>query len=250
MNWLVSTWSPPCRSVRDPIARREQISPELVLIDPALRERLLAQMARRAAVEVDNAGASVAPARETVVAAQPRSETRRLRLETAKVRLAVAVVTIVGLSAASVLGIRALLPGPTATETVGSAQRSSAARSSPRLAVAGKSRAQTGTFVSPKAANSGVGQAAGRHVVLRDFAWAPAAGAGAYEVAFYRAGVEVFRSYTIKPTIAISVIPRGTATTTPTSVAPGTYEWYVWALRNSTRGNAAIVESRVVLTAG
>ena len=72
------------------------------------------------------------------------------------------------------------------------------------------------------------------------------AGAGGYSVALYRGDTRVFRKNTRLPSIEIPV--RSSARSSR-GVAPGSYEWYVWPVRSGRRDPAAVVRSKLVLTA-
>ncbi len=77
------------------------------------------------------------------------------------------------------------------------------------------------------------------------FAWAPVPGATAYEVAFYKDRVQVFRSRTPTPSIVIAGRPPGTES----PLAPGTYLWYVWPVRGGKVDSVAVVRSKLVIPA-
>jgi hypothetical protein len=74
-------------------------------------------------------------------------------------------------------------------------------------------------------------------------AWAPVAGASAYEVALYRSKRRVFEQQTGKPELLISTGASGGAQV----VAAGRYRWYVWPVRHGVRDTVAVVRSQLVV---
>jgi hypothetical protein len=82
---------------------------------------------------------------------------------------------------------------------------------------------------------------------MQRFAWAPASGATSYEVAIYEGGRRVFVART--KTAAVDIPVSGQARGSPESLEPGTYQWYVWPIRQGHRARVAIVRSRLVVPA-
>jgi hypothetical protein len=74
-------------------------------------------------------------------------------------------------------------------------------------------------------------------------AWAPVAGASAYEVALYRSKRRVFERRTGKPELVIATGPAGGSHV----VAAGRYRWYVWPVRHGSRDTVAVVRSQLVV---
>jgi hypothetical protein len=184
--------SAPARSVE------EAVSPELALVDPELRRRLIRELASQEPQE-----RHVAPTESCdespAAPARPRSR-RRVGLEVVLVPL----VAAVGYSVAMLVS-----SSPPPSLGVGAARPSASAPS--------------------------------HH---RRLAWAPVAGATAYDVALYAGSRRVYLERSRTASVQIGVNPGGGGTAT---VAPGTYEWYVWPVRHGRRDASAIVRSRLVL---
>jgi hypothetical protein len=220
----------------------EQVSPELALIDPALRDRLLAAGTAQP-FELGARVGAAGPAKPVQAALDAREVRRAARSAT---RVHPAALCAAALILAFAAGA---FVSPDPVRTAG-ARNSSA----PSALPVGRSRsfappAITSAFALPGAPTPGskaiAPRAAGPGTGERRFAWAPAAGASAYEVALYKGNVLVFGRFTREPAIEIPVRrPRPGASP---SVAPGTYEWYVWPIRAGVRDAVAVVRSRLVL---
>lgn len=169
-------------------------SPELALVDSALRERLLERDPVRPPWEVDIARVSYTP---------PPSKRRRSTRRISLVILA-AVIALV----ASVIAFQRL------TRTAASST--------------------TGT--SPAITSSG-------HVL----AWAPVAGAAAYDVEIRRGSNVVYSTRTLATHVRVPAHwQRGSRSRV---LSPGTYHWYVWPLTaTGSRQSAAIVATTFVVT--
>jgi hypothetical protein len=73
------------------------------------------------------------------------------------------------------------------------------------------------------------------------------AGVTAYEVAIYRDDVPIYRART---KIASIVIPARSRTRgSGVLLEPGTYQWYVWPVRNGQPDRVASVRSTLVIPA-
>jgi hypothetical protein len=231
---------PAARSVREPIAVPEQVSPELVLVDPDLRRLLIEQYASdvlETPVEPLSANGIAAvsplPARSGV-----RSHGRpQLRLllaalgGSAATLFGVLVADLVTSSPARVITSVAaapLKPPPSRHTTHATLQPSSEVFTAARPT----STLSTARNVKPKATPP---------PQVRQFAWAPVPGASAYEVAFFRNNV---RAYDIRTRRAIVSITEGLG---KTNLSPGTYQWYVWPIRSGRRVRVAVVRSRFVV---
>ena len=70
--------------------------------------------------------------------------------------------------------------------------------------------------------------------VPRDFAWAPVAGARAYDVEIRRGESIVYSTRTTAPHVRVPA--RWTRGGQTFSLTPGTYQWYVWPLERSGTG--------------
>lgn len=75
------------------------------------------------------------------------------------------------------------------------------------------------------------------------FAWAPTPGASSYRVELFRSGVQVFAANTSQP---VMTLPRrwnfeGRSHT----LEAGSYTWYVWTVENGRRATQATVQARL-----
>jgi hypothetical protein len=233
-----------------PVTLREQVSPELALVDPELRRQLVERA-------VDP------PAWTTVAVASPRPlpahgpRGARVRPRSAPASLAPLVLPTVALSIAFVLGALVFPMHGSQTNTRnltaqnGRAQNVSVEPPSSRVASAGIPEPGSGAFLplnaGPSRAPAATQRQAAPGIGTRSLVWAPAAGAASYEVALYRGNVRAFDAFTREPAIGISVRLHGGDGSK--SVAAGAYEWYVWPIRAGHRSAAAVVRSPLVLTA-
>jgi hypothetical protein len=79
----------------------------------------------------------------------------------------------------------------------------------------------------------------------RRFAWPPAPGATSYQVAVYKDDIQVFRARTARTSI---VIPdRSSQSRSSRPLVPGTYRWYVWPIHNGRTDTVALVRSTFVV---
>jgi hypothetical protein len=213
----------------------EPVSPELALVDPELRRRLIDISLETVAVplrtvaeppsrpQIDEAERSVpAPQPEqafTAVAPAVRKPFHR-RLPLASF----AAPTLV------VLGYIAATSAPFSHLTGGSAHSgwpaTSVSAATLRPPVAGRS-APSGPSVR--------------------FAWAPVGGATSYEVEVYHHNVRAYAGSTSQSSIEIPESSSRPAL--PNTLSPGRYRWYVWPVRAGKRDPVAIVSAQLLVTA-
>lgn len=79
----------------------------------------------------------------------------------------------------------------------------------------------------------------------RSFAWAPASGASAYHVEFFREDVRIFSANTTRPAITVPSTWRFGGRSW--RLEPGEYRWYVWGVVDRRRDNRAIVQARLTV---
>jgi hypothetical protein len=80
----------------------------------------------------------------------------------------------------------------------------------------------------------------------RRFAWAPAPGASAYHIEFFRGSELAFSANTTGPELTVPAVwkdVRGTH-----SLVPGEYRWYVWPVHSGTRASTAIVRAKLLVS--
>lgn len=75
------------------------------------------------------------------------------------------------------------------------------------------------------------------------FAWAPVQGASSYVFAVYLQSRRVLVAHTKVPAIQIRVAAHAG----PRALSPGTYNWYVWPVRNGRQDVIAVVRARLVV---
>jgi hypothetical protein len=80
------------------------------------------------------------------------------------------------------------------------------------------------------------------------FSWAPAGGATAYDVQFFRGSEQVVERQTRKPEFVLESTWRHKGALV--ARVPGTYRWYVWATRGGVRDAQALVQSGFVVPQG
>jgi hypothetical protein len=79
----------------------------------------------------------------------------------------------------------------------------------------------------------------------RSFAWAPASGASAYQVEFFRGDVRIFAAKTRRPAITVPSTWRFGGRRW--RLEPGEYRWYVWRVVERRRDDRAIVQARLTV---
>ena len=77
-------------------------------------------------------------------------------------------------------------------------------------------------------------------------AWAPVAGADAYEIQLFSGAELLLQRRTT--TASFDVPKRWQARGKWVSLAPGTYRWYVWSIRDGERDERAVVQSQLTIT--
>jgi hypothetical protein len=205
------------------------VSPELAMVDPELRRRLIAMEAAR----------PLRPTRTRPTAAGPghSQETWVSGVDMKGVSLALGALVAV-LAVAAVIG-----------DTFPAGRADPGAAAPPPTTTRPAHVVQLVPTHRAKAPNPGKPPQATRTtpaVEVRRFAWVPAAGADGYLVALYKGNTRVFHALTRSASIDIRVASTGAAAG---SVRPGRYEWYVWAVRHGQRQPAALVRSQLDLTA-
>jgi len=225
----------------------EPVSPELVLVDPALAGRVrprvpqakdtlarvdaLVQSSRRVALARHSAEVPVRPAPRVVEPKRriPRTGQRR----SAALAGAVAAGALV---AALFIGVRIELGGTPAGADTTFTDRAPAP--SAPAAPSG------GTGTKPAAAPP---QRATKPRPQR-FAWAPTASASAYHVELFLGSSRVFEADTKRPTLTVPA--RWRSGGRARSLQPAEYRWYVWPVFSGRRAANAIVQARLVVPAG
>ena len=229
----------------------EAVSPELALVDPTLRLRLIALEAGRAssttAVKAPHP-ASVEP----IVGGQPIAPAFRYRR------------SVVFLAAAAgAAGMLAALEGPRSFEGVfeGHSRTAASAPVAAHRAPVAAHRAPVAAHRAPVAAHRApvaAHRAPPDHPVAAKtarpatvvapapatfrLAWAPATDASSYEVALYQHNERVFQRVTTKPELVLVV-----GSSPAEAVAPGRYRWYVWPIRHGRRETVAVVRSQLLI---
>jgi hypothetical protein len=79
----------------------------------------------------------------------------------------------------------------------------------------------------------------------RRFAWAPAPGASAYHVEFFKGATLAFSADTTKPQLTVPA--RWNQAKKTRSLISGEYRWYVWPVVSGARASRAIVQARLVV---
>jgi hypothetical protein len=245
-------------------AARQSASPELALVDPMLRERLLATLHDPGSFRpaTRDAGSAAAAGSAPVIRlgavpplAQPPAARDRRRLASTLAISAVAFATV-GFVAARYGPGSASEGTPLAPQT----QATRAASPAPRPAARVNPQAKR-TSPSPPAAPAAKPQAEPKasapHATPttparsektpsqpspgRTFAWAPAEGAQVYEVQFFRGTRRVFagRVHGTRLELPASWNYEGTRE----SLARGSYRWYVWPIRRGQRARQPVVQA-------
>lgn len=184
------------------------LSPELALVDPALREWARRQLPMPGEVAGSFRRVEANKARLFVQSAvRMHASTRMLALR--------AVAGICACGAVALVGVRVV---PTsAPHTV----------AAPTTVAAVKPATNPTAAASPKPA------------LPRRFAWAPTDGVDSYRVAFFRGDRQVFGVLTRSTAIEMPVHWRFHGRSEMFS--PGEYHWYVWPVHNGVRSTRAVV---------
>jgi hypothetical protein len=243
---------------------KEPISPELVLVDPSLRDLILRsepestsdQPASPVPEPIIRPGAAdgLVALRAELAAPDPPAPRRRWA--------ALAVAAVCGSAATFAAGLALagfrLNTTHSATPATDSAARTSdvtpitRARTLPAVASHPVVNTDHGELPARRAVTTARHQTkiAGAQksptaATPHRFAWPPAPGATSYQVAVYKNDVPVFRARTARTSI---VIPeRSSQSPSARLLAPGTYRWYVWPIHNGRTDSVALVRSTFVV---
>jgi hypothetical protein len=243
-------------------AVRQPASPELALVDPDLRDRLLATLhdpglflpASRVARPAADAGPVAPVIRLDAVAASPAEQPAGGRR-----RLAVALALAAGACVMAGFAIARYAPGSDAGDAA-LQQTTSAPSSAPTAATSGphtgspsaspppaKPKATTSTTPRPRPAAPASPRTATPTPPTsgRTFAWAPAQGTEVYDVQFFRGAQRVYagRVRGTRLELPASWRQRGARQ----SLTPGSYRWYVWAVQQGQRARQPVVQATFVV---
>ena len=220
-------------SLREPDTDAEQVSPELALIDDALRHRLLDDLYEPGAfrhhqrltnrvTQVVGVFPHTAPTVHPsggVATGSRVAFVHRMPASMWSLPSVIALAVAIGF-AAGYIGYRTQITAPTPSETGAPPPTVEAAsRTTPKAASPGKIAAP---LVPQRAATSAEGAG-------RTFAWVAATGVHAYEVQFFRGDKRVLSRRVKAPRL---VLPRRWTTLGGTRpCVRATYRWYVWSIR-------------------
>lgn len=224
----------------------DPITPELVLIDPSLRDRLLADapLADPPPAPLERLRKTTKSDVETLLEQIPArtepgdgSASYRRRLT---VPLVVAVLSSL-LTLGAVAAVLELRAGDGPSAVLGSTSSQTPASLPQSTPTSSTTTQHSPTRTTPPAK-------ARQPRELR-FSWAAVAGATSYDVAFYAHGTHdklVLELSTRTPTAVVKV--RRTGSKTAHSLAPGPYRWYVWPVRSTGRDSVAVVRSTLTVS--
>jgi hypothetical protein len=223
----------------------DPVTPELALVDPDLRERLLADAPfadpppdpverLRKTTKSDVESLEQIPART-----EPSDGTASYRRRLTVPLLIAACSSLLTLGAvAALLELRAG-DGPSATPPSTSSRPPASSPQSTPASSTTTQRRPTPTTPPAKA----------RPARELRFSWAAVAGATSYDVAFYAHGAHdklVLELSTRTPTAVVKVRQAGSKAAH--SLAPGPYRWYVWPVRATGRDSVAVVRSTLTVS--
>lgn len=232
------------------------VTPELVLVDPALGEHARAwlpdtgdtlrrierrvhahRIAASRAGRAGSLGVPEPPAPDARELAQPAPA--RSRAWHRRSALLAAGLSACALSAALLVGVRVELDGnPASADTAAIGEPPTPVVTTPTTpelpATREKPKAKTPTRTRPRRAQAVQPEP-------RRFAWAPAAGASGYHIELFRGSTLVFSADT--PQASVSVPPSWRLRGTRRTLEPGQYRWYVWPLISGRRAAGAIVQA-------
>jgi hypothetical protein len=222
---------------------REVVSPELALVDPEL-----AAFARASLSEPRAAGGrSGALARPQVGDANARALTAlsNAALEVEEERRSPTHTgrswhVLIGVAAATILSLLLF----DVRVQVGKTPASAEAPQKPLAVAATPSRAPVPSEPTRRVKKGSVGDT--EKPRARRFAWAPAPGASAYHVEFFRGSAQVFSANTTRPELTVPAHWKDARRTR--SLVAGEYRWYVWPVVSDTRASTAIVRAKLVVS--
>jgi hypothetical protein len=224
----------------------DPVSPELALVDPSLRERLLggAPLAGPPSGPVERPPKTTKSDTEKLLEQIPArtepsdgSGSYRRRLTAPLVVGVFSSLLTLG-AVAAVLELRAG-DGPSATPPSTSSRP-------PDLSPQSTPASSTTTQHRPTRTTP---PATARPARELRFSWAAVAGATSYDVAFYARGAHdklVLELSTRTPTAVVQVREAGSKAAH--SLAPGPYRWYVWPVRATGRDSVAVVRSTLTVS--
>lgn len=234
---------------------REVVSPELVLVDPALarveRARLFVPdptLSRPRAVSAASADLNIEELRKlsgTASLDRGSDGARRARRRSWPLLTGVAAATVVALL---FLDVRVKV-GETPAAAEGQAQTEviEPVAASPRRKAAQPADPQHRT--KPKAATrprSGTERPSSRVPAPRRFAWAPVEGADGYHIELFRGAERIFAGDSTGP--QLTVPGRWTHDGERRSLTPGRYQWYVWPRSSGVRAPKAVVQATLIVS--
>jgi hypothetical protein len=224
----------------------EPISPELVLVDPSLRSLVLNG-------DSDGTSPVSSPTLASGETDEPATEpdlVRKSAVHPGWPRLALAALCGSIVTIGVVLAIAGFPFSSPSTESsrATKSEDGTTSQSAQATGKAGDEREGTGRAATTSTQPSSDGAVPTQTAPpARRFAWAPVEGATAYDVAIYKDNVPVFRART--KTTSIVIPERSRQAGSAPLLAPGTYQWYVWAVRNGQPDSVASVRSTLVIPA-
>jgi hypothetical protein len=240
---LLRTASPPAGREPTVGAIDGPVSPELVLVDPELARLLrtasptagpeppvgatiLEPAPEESLVSRQDAAVVLQPVERASVDREPATAPRDLGKRVARVAAMVAAALVIGAAGAALGDLFASAPDSASRDTRAPEPASSAAPSADATV---DSTAPTGT--------------GGEGGTPRTMAWAPAAGAAAYDVALYSGSRRIFLERTNQTRLVLPA--EWSYGGRRLSLEPGVYRWYVWPVKAGARQ----AESRPVVQA-
>jgi hypothetical protein len=236
-----------------PAPADELLSPELVLVDPALaaraRDRLSPPGPPACATPeppdtvaaVDAAAAATRRLARQALASQDADELRAPPFAPARRRRLAAVSVTCATVAIALLATERALQRDASSVAAPAAAEDRAQPAEPRpTAAAPSSAAPPPSPRSPSARPDAAPAPAPRR-----FVWAPVADATGYHVELFREANRVFAADTTRA--AITIPTRWRFDGRPYRLEPVEYRWYVWPIVSGRRSSEAIVQARLVV---